>query len=88
MSFGHGGKRTESVHNNNNNNNNLRGENPTSRTGVEPSPFNIGNKLAWPRASILGILRNEVQTETERKSVTASYISEAYPSGRLDARLH
>ena len=29
----------------------IRGENPTSRTGIEPSPFNnIGDKLAWPRA--------------------------------------
>ena len=28
---------------------NIRGENPTSRMGIEPSPSSIGDKLAWPR---------------------------------------
>ena len=27
----------------------IRGENPTSRTGIEPSPSNTGEKLIWPR---------------------------------------
>ena len=27
----------------------IRGENPTSRLGIEPSPSYIGDKLAWPR---------------------------------------
>ena len=26
----------------------IRGDNPTSQTGIEPSPSNIGDKLAWP----------------------------------------
>ena len=29
---------------------NIRGENPTSWTGLEPSPSNIGDRLAWPTA--------------------------------------
>ena len=28
----------------------IREKNPTSRAGIEPSPCNIGDKLAWPRA--------------------------------------
>ena len=30
----------------------IRGETPTSRTGLEPSPSNTGDKLAWPRACV------------------------------------
>ena len=29
----------------------IRGVNPASRTGIEPSPSDIGDKLTWPRAS-------------------------------------
>ena len=28
----------------------IRGENPTSWTGLKPSPSNVGDKLAWSRA--------------------------------------
>ena len=31
---------------------NVRGENPTSWTGIKPSPSNIGDKLTWPRVHV------------------------------------
>ena len=52
----------------------VRGENhPTTRTGIEPSPSNIGDKLGWPRARAAWDAMTELQTAEDKSQASSVY---------------